>query len=422
MLPGTLATCEGSYRLRTANNNAGILSWSHVSDERCRMLHDNAGHSLVTLASSPISIDGSCTAYGFPHDEGWLLHSTKDGVVAPTGDGAKVACISAGRTTRLVFDLVTSREDTDSPRAYYDSSDAEAFVPLSHNVRLVSPQDGSIISASHSNIHVRITRDTELRKRDNLEIDVSGAPLLHENACGSTLCVMLTVDGVEWMTTSLERMCTQGGLQSLRGLEGTNVFEVCLFGHGPGEADESRPAVRQGCIARATLLLEMFSAERQMVQRRSSSETTLKPSFMSSGIGVDEPSGEDTRVVFVVDLGVVDGFKLSTLHLVKHLPDTFRVSTLDLSCASESLYRVLPGVESIPCLKKLYFGVVSQVGECIDMERDIWKRVSLKRSLFKMCLCRVPVVTPTTCTLKLYSTRVYSLWIDCCPNHMLEYY
>ena len=81
-----------------------------------------------------------------------------------------------------------------------------------------------------------------------------------------------------------------------------------------------------------------------MVQRRSSSETVLTSSVMSSGIEVDKTGSEGTRVLFLVDLAVVDGFKLSTLHLMKHLPDTFRTSTLDLSCACESfLYRATAG-------------------------------------------------------------------------------
>lgn len=341
MLPGTLATCEGPYRLRTVNNNAGTFTWLHVSDERCEMIHDKAGHSLVTFVNNPIAMGGSGTVYGVPGGEDWLLHGMGEGVAAPAGGGAKVVCTSAGRTTRLVFYSVEPRARVNSPQAKHDGSDdAQSLLPSSHNVKLVSPQDGSIISATHGNIHVRVSRDEKLRQRDGHETDVSGMHIDDDNACGSKLCVKTTVDGEKWLTTSLERMSIRGGLVTLRDLEGTNVFEVCLYEQDTGETGESRVDKRQGCIARAVLTLEMFSAETQMVQRRSSSQTALTPGVMSSGVGVDKPIVEGTRVAFLVDLGVVDGFKLSTLHLMKHLPDTFRASALDLSCECESLYVV----------------------------------------------------------------------------------
>ena len=335
MLPGTLSACEGSYRLRTANHKAGFLSWSHVHDERCEMLHDRAGHAWVTLANPPAT-DGSYTAYGLPRGEYWVLHAEAGGATGSAGDGANVVCTSAGRTTRLVFTLIQLRAGIDSPQANYNSRDADSYVPSSDDVRLVSTQDGSVISATCSSIHLRLSRPEEMRQPDRHESNVSGTHLADENSCGTALCVKITVNEVEVMTTSLERMAIQGGRLSLHGLEGTNILEVRLFNQDKGGTWENRfEQMSHGCIARAALTLEMFSAETQMVQRRSTGETMLTPSVMSSGIKAENNRAESIRVLFLVDLDVVDGFKLSTLHLINHLPDTFQASTLDLSCACE---------------------------------------------------------------------------------------
>lgn len=295
MLPDALAACEGPYRLRTANHKAGLLSWSHVNDERCEMLHDKSGHAWVAFAN-PTATDESDAAFGAPRAEYWLLRAAEERIAGSAGDGAKVVCTSAGRTTRLVLGLVESREGIDSresigsPRANHDSGDAQSFGLSSDNVRFVSPQDGSIISATHRNIHLRITRDEELRRRGRSESDAPGARLAdeNENSCGTTLCVKITTNGIEVLTTSLERLTIQGMLQPLHGLEGTNVFELCLFEQDTGDAGDNRLEIkrRQGCIARTTLALEMFSAETQMVQRRSSSETVRTSSVMSSGVVV----------------------------------------------------------------------------------------------------------------------------------------
>ena len=339
MLPGTLAACEGPYRLGTANHKAGILSWAHVNDERCEMLHDKSGHAWVILAN-PSASKRSDTAYGVPRSEYRQLHAVEEGIAESAGDRAKVVCTSAGRTTRLVLGLVESREGIDSPRANSDSGYAQSSVPSSDNVQLVSPQDGSIISSTYSNIHLRITRGEGLRQRYRHELDASGAHLADENSCGTTLCVKITTNGIEVLTTSLERMTIQGILQPLHGLEGTNVFEVCLFEQDGRDVGESSRLEKKhhSCISRVSATLEMFSAETQMVQRRSSRETVLTPSVMSSEPEVEKDGGDGTRVLFLVDLAVVDGFKLSTLHLMKHLPDTFRASMLDLSCACEYFF------------------------------------------------------------------------------------
>ncbi|CAN0549125.1 unnamed protein product, partial [Laminaria digitata] len=211
------------------------------------MLHDKAGHAWVTFAK-PLATDGSDADYG---DEYWLLRAVEQGIAGSAGDGAKVVCTSAGRTTRLVFGLVESREgidlregidmqegvdsresmesqegvdsresmdsreDIDPPRANYDSSDAQSFVPSSDNVRFVSLQDGSIISATHNSVHLRVTLGEQLRQRYRHEFEVSDAHLADENACGSTLCVKITTNGIETLTTSLEKMTIQGTLQPL---------------------------------------------------------------------------------------------------------------------------------------------------------------------------------------------------------------
>lgn len=47
------------------------------------------------------------------------------------------------------------------------------------------------------------------------------------------------------------------------------------------------------------------------------------------------PRPAEIRVVLVSNLKVVDGEKLSTFHLMKHLPDNIRASVLDLSCEGD---------------------------------------------------------------------------------------
>ena len=162
------------------------------------MLHDKAGHAWVTFAS-PIATNGSDTAYGVTRGEYWLLHAVKEGVAGSPGDRPKVVCTSAGRTTRLVLDLVESRqgidsrEAIDSTRAKYDSSDTQPFVPSSDNVRLVSTQDDSIISAICSNIHLQVSRGEQLGQTIRHESDVSGAHVTDENAC----CLLYTSDAAD---------------------------------------------------------------------------------------------------------------------------------------------------------------------------------------------------------------------------------
>ena len=337
MLPGTLATCEGPYRPRTASRKAGILSWSHANDERCEMHHDKAGHAWVALGTS-IAKDGSGEAYEVPHSEYWISHADAGGVAGSAGDGANVVCTSAGRTTRLVFGLVESREGINSPRANHDSGVAQSYDSPRDNARLVSTQDGSIISAGYSNIHLRLSRGRQLRQTERNAPNVLGTHLADENACGTALCVKITMDGKEMRTTSLETMAIQGIRlpHTSYGIEGTHVFEVCIFEQDRGETTESRlDRKQQGCTARAVLALEIFSAGTQMIRSRSTSETVLTPSVMGSDVEVEKYGARGTRVLFLVDLAAVDGIKLSTLHLLKHLPGTFRASTLDLSCACE---------------------------------------------------------------------------------------
>lgn len=207
----------------------------------------------------------------------------------------------------------------------------------------------------------------------------SGARSSPRQSSQSPSHVEIMVDGVKALITSLDILSNQGALMSLDGMEGTNVIELCLFDDRTekypdtqrlrdildpqkGELDQhveqsgegtaaGRSVEHRRCIARTVLTLEVFLADAHMVHRRYSRDiVTPSPSQMmmmrkdnSRGEGdldVGDAGVDDTpstRVLFVIDLQVVDGYKLSTLHLMKHLPDHFETSTIDLTCACEKI-------------------------------------------------------------------------------------
>lgn len=55
------------------------------------------------------------------------------------------------------------------------------------------------------------------------------------------------------------------------------------------------------------------------------------------------PPPSETRVVFISNLRDVDGYKLSTVHLARHLPDHIRASVLDVSCEGNTTR--IPGAD-----------------------------------------------------------------------------
>lgn len=341
-LPGALVPCNGPYRLQAADSAAGAFAWSHANDERCTMLHDQAGHAIVMMSHQPLNTGGTAATTNVfdPNNrlEWWTaMMDDKKAHRPDIGEGgAKVVCTSAGRSTRFVVDLV-------KPSLDISVGVNDETVPPERRKRfeMVSAHDGSIVSSNQGNVHLRVSREAILaaasveageRSRDSENAESMDLSALH---------VKITGDAGELLTTSLERLYIDGVPLSLHGLEGTIVIGICVFENhgGGGTAVETRP---EGCLAETTLIFEIFSEETHMVQRRSSSETSVVSSYvtMDSGIEAVEDAVKVTRVAFSVDVKVVDGAKLSILHLMKHLPETFRASALDLSCACERQFAI----------------------------------------------------------------------------------
>lgn len=341
-LPGTLAACDGPYRPLAGSKEEGIFSWSHVSNERCTLLHDEAGNSLVTLENQHVTArqDFAAADEVLPSRQQWLQMVEETGAPSSERDGAKVVCTSAGRTTRLVFGLVESPSNLAQPEASTQGNDVDSTTPPSKRFKFTSSQDGSIISSAHNNFHIRLSGAERSKQRSGEARGVLDSTLVDVGASLRQSRVRITVSGVEALTTSLERLGTMGVLLTLRYLEGTHAVEVCILGHRVKGAKESQqeegPEI---CLAETVLMFEVFSAETQVVQRRSLSKTMLSSSTMTGELDLDTIGADVTRVLFLIDLKVVDGYKLSTLHLMKHLPDNFQASTLDLSCACESFTR-----------------------------------------------------------------------------------
>lgn len=312
------------------------------------MLHDNAGNSVVKM-ENPATMDQVSTIAGIAQGaqlrKEWRAEILwEDGKVQSIGQGGDVVCTSAGQTTRLVFDLMEppqintvglSEDDIDA------ASNIESSASDRPSFKLSSRQDGSIISSSYSLFHLRVSRNVEfvqetaidtvadIRRRETASSDGVSTGELHIN---------ITVDGTMVTRVSLERASIEGVLLPVVGRQGgTLVFEICLFEHHSRASERLLEAVAV-CMAETKLLLETFSADTQLVQRRRSAED-----IPSTACDVEErKSPEMIRVIFLVDLKVVDGYKLSTLHLAKHLPNNFQASTLDLSCACENMSGQLP--------------------------------------------------------------------------------
>lgn len=353
MLPDALAPCNGPYRLGVANRNVGIFAWSHVSDERCTMLHDKVGNAIVAMANQasmgPSPSDVSPIQDVTLSEERWTEMVIEAGASSILGQETSVVCTSAGQTTSLVFDLTESVVHSQDKKDGENGKHAGSVASNDASFNMTSLQDGSIVSSSTSFVHVRVSRPAEPIQTDALTPGGADYFQLAETATRdddrvfarvSAPRINVKVNGVQAMTISLERAITQGVLLSFEGVEGGHVFEVALLEEQPELPGESPPSDREGSAVKASIVLEIFSAETQSVQERYSREISVLPSstMAINDVEVDEVDLQEIRVTFIADLAVVDGYKLSTLHLMKHLPRNFRASTLDLSCACESRY------------------------------------------------------------------------------------
>ncbi|CAM9232400.1 unnamed protein product [Ectocarpus fasciculatus] len=335
-LPKAIAACNGPYRLQAGHGQAGVFIWSHVSDERCTMVHDKDGNAVVRMGASVDMAQASLAAAvhtAFDSAEWWESIMDEGHMLPSVGGGANVKCTSAGQTTSLVFYLEESRPVERTSPKEAESWNATSTASSSMGLQLSSRQDGSVISAACSRINVRIAPAEGLMHGERASNAVAGDRLDGvDGDVASKLRVKITVDGVV-ATSSLETASTQGFGLSLVSVEGTIVFEVCLLDAEEETSDSGGFIVRGSCIAETVLILEIVSTETQIIQRRSPSSTT--PSGKTPH-GVESYNGDTghTRVVFLVGLESVDGYNLSTLNLMKHLPRNFRASALDVSCTS----------------------------------------------------------------------------------------
>lgn len=340
MLPGALAECSGPYFLRTASSEAGVIAWSHVSDERCTMLHDKGGNSVVTMESPTVlarDSSAAAAARGHPVRKEWWADLVRGAeTLSSFGEEASVVCTSAGKTTRIVFDLVESHHVEVTPPVHASNAVGEGVdgfrAPASSSLKLTSRQDGSIVSSTHNSFHVRVSRAKDKWRRHTVDDGVPHFQLSKSDggpAVTTSLRAKITVNGNE-ATTSPDGVSIDGVG------EGTNVFEICLFeSQADGDEKESRMMDLDVCIAESLLIIEVFSAETHVIQQRSSNEMIISSGAAADDKVEDNEGLEPRRIVFITDLKVVDGFKLSTLHLLKHIPSTFQASMLDLSCACE---------------------------------------------------------------------------------------
>ncbi|CAM9533255.1 unnamed protein product [Ectocarpus fasciculatus] len=340
-LPATLAECNGPYRLQAANIQVEVFAWSHVNDERCTMLHDTSGNCVVTMESQVTIAQASsaaAAARGALVSEEWWAGILRDAdIFSSLGGAARVMCTSAGHTTRLVLDLVGPEHTVVAPlptTAGKGGSHHSSVATATSSFKLTSEQKGSIVSSYHSSFHVQVSQAAGLQRISTLDGGTAGSQQLetdHDPEMTVPRRVKISVNGVEAMTV-LDSVSIDG----VR--EGTNVFEFCLLEKQMKDPEGgTRPADEEVCIAQTSLIIEVVSAETHVVRRRPSLEGALSSRAAAGGTEGGDGGIEPRRIVFVVDLRVMDGYKLSTLHLSKNMPSGFRASVLDLSCASGDL-------------------------------------------------------------------------------------
>ncbi|CBJ29248.1 Glycosyltransferase, family GT4 [Ectocarpus siliculosus] len=362
-LPDAFAACDGPYRVRAVNSENGVVAWVHVSDERCTMLHDHAGSSLLAIDGS-IEV-GKASSFGGAavsdplYKEWWTEITRNVSTLQYLGVDAGVVCTAASQTTRLVFDL-TKTGQTTTPCNDTNNADtkAEATACTSARFKLSSQQNGSIISSTSSTVHLQIDDAAGLMQSGAMSTGVADLGLAEtaadDGGPARALLIKVVVDGVEATKISLKEASTKGVLLSFDDLQGTHAFEISMLETQAGS---------EVCLAETAMILEIFTAEPHIVTGRPSIRRKLSPS--SSGIVTREGGPQVTRVVFLGDLEVLDGYKLSTLHLMKNLPTNFRASTLDLSCASGDLP-----------VKDLFDKEGIEVFHlCIEIPNEVWNSV-----------------------------------------------
>lgn len=338
--PGDLSVCNGPYHA-AEDIGGGKFVWRHVAEEACSLVHDETKRGVVTT-SSPCAtanvdihrdaFDRRATSRGSSCLQWFASEVEKmDMPILPGKTYPKATCTSAGSTTRLIFDL-TSKDVHYKGRARH----AGVGSSLSNEFGLKSTQDGSIVSSAQGDVHIRISGEhTALRGGDRM---MDSRDVRQDNARASSLAVDMAVDGGKLVSgMPLGTAVRKGVLLSLRGLEGTHFVELCLRDH----ASATGATGHSSCLAEARLSLEAFSPENCRVQKRRS----ISPRPITTGMDTaaipraprSDAVTNQTQVAFVLDLEVVDGYKLSSLHLMKHLPPDILPSVLDLSCTCEAL-------------------------------------------------------------------------------------
>lgn len=335
------------------------------------LLHDKAGNNAIVAMTlnHPPGAEAGATQFYADSPAWWTniadpLANAQSSLLGGEQGTPRVVCTSAGQTTRLVVGLVETAVPLGGGGSGVDGEAAVGSTARRRDTKfeLVAAQDGSILSGTQgSSIHLRIHRAKEklLGTPSTATVEASNDGLsrpdpnqlaLNVDSIPVALHVQITGGGGEVGTMPLEVLTADGILLSLPGKMGTVPLSVCLLelrtAGGGGSVEGG------ACLAEAVVILEIFSPEKYIVRLRPSSEAAVhvRPASMlnmaGSGRmeGMDEDSNnkvkpdaivEKTRVAFIVDLQKVDGYKLSTLHLMRHLPDKFRASALDLSCACE---------------------------------------------------------------------------------------
>lgn len=343
-LPDDMAACNGPYRTIEDIGNS-IFVWSHVVEESCMLVHDGTGRAIVTTSSSMITAClGKDVNLWDNGEKTWesvcsqrLLLGVEEGTSAGgiSGGGASVTCTSAGSTTRLAFRLSNSRTMPSAlgHRTGHDGSTQR------DTLAITSVQHGSIVSTAQGSVHLVISRDPmALLSAGN---SISSRTSLSDVKDESSFSVDIMVDAEKILErVPLKTAREKGFLVSLRGVEGTHFIELCLRDNGDGASvvSETRSLENDGCIADTALSLEAFPTDSHIVQGRSSVaplalSATPPPTRKTTKDGFT--ADDVLRVAFVVDLEVVDGYKLSSLYLMKNLPPFIQASGMDLSCACE---------------------------------------------------------------------------------------
>lgn len=157
-------------------------------------------------------------------------------------DVPRVVCTAAGRTTRLVLELVTTTMVSPAPRNTSVDNEAVSSTLRRSDTKfeLAAPQDGSILSGTQgSNIHLRIHQAEEIllgtpatataEVDDGVSLQNSQQLAQNEDNIPTSLHVKIRADGNEMATMPLAALTVEGVLLTLPGLEGTFSVGMCLL-------------------------------------------------------------------------------------------------------------------------------------------------------------------------------------------------